>query len=90
MMNHTPGPWKFIEGAAMVRGRNDQAHVCDIRGFGCTDDECAANGRLIASAPELLAALGELIEQLEGIPDWHGAEGLSLEQSKTALEMARG
>ncbi len=36
---------------------------------------------------ELLAALEELLDQLECrcIPDWHGAEGLSLEQARAAI-----
>lgn len=45
---------------------------------------------LFAAAPELLAALKDLIDQLEtiGIPDWHGAEGLSLDQAKEAINKA--
>lgn len=54
--------------------------------------EKQANARLIAAAPALLAALVELIEQLEGIgiPDWHGAEGLSLTQARAAIAKATG
>jgi hypothetical protein len=45
---------------------------------------------LFAAAPALLAALKDLIDQLEaiGIPDWHGAEGLSLDQAKESIAKA--
>lgn len=45
-----------------------------------------------AGGSELLAALKGLVEQLEGIgiPDWHGAEGLSLSQAKSAIAKAEG
>lgn len=51
-----------------------------------------ANARLIAAAPELLEALTELLDQLEtiGIPEWSGAEGLSLDQARTAIAKATG
>jgi hypothetical protein len=47
---------------------------------------------LIDAAPDLLAALGELLEQLDaiGIPEWHGAEGLSLQQAFNAINKAKG
>lgn len=50
------------------------------------------NVRLIAAAPELLDAVKELIDQLEGIgiPDWHGAEGLSLDMARAAINKAEG
>ena len=36
---------------------------------------------------QLVEALEDLLDQLKtiGIPDWHGAEGLSLEQAQHAL-----
>ena len=48
--------------------------------------------RLLAAAPELLDALKGLLDQLDaiGIPDWHGAEGLSLESSRSAIAKAEG
>ena len=46
---------------------------------------------LHASAPKLLAALEELLEQIAGIgiSDWHGAEGLDLLQARTAIHEAK-
>ena len=45
------------------------------------------NNRLRAQRDQLLAALSGLLDQLEGIgiPDWHGAEGLSLEAAQSAI-----
>jgi hypothetical protein len=45
-----------------------------------------------SSFEPLLAALKDLIDQLEaiGIPDWHGAEGLSLDRAKEAINKAEG
>lgn len=88
---YTPGPWQAL-GEAM--------HVVDSGGWdvAMTIDsaprvghaERLANTRLIAAAPELLAALVELIDQLEGIgiPEWGGAEGLSLDQAWAAIAKA--
>ena len=47
---------------------------------------------LIDAAPDLLAALVELLEQLDaiGILEWHGAEGLSLQQALNAISKAKG
>jgi hypothetical protein len=46
--------------------------------------------RQCKAAPKLTAALKDLLNQLEaiGIPDWHGAEGLSLEQARDAIAEA--
>lgn len=58
-------------------------------------DQAEANAAFIVRACNahyaLVEALRELIEQLEGIgiPDWHGAEGLSLDQAKAALSLAK-
>lgn len=59
---HTPGPWAFVagvDGDLWVEGPDPAANViCDIvgregEGTGAEDE---ANARLIAAAPELLAA----------------------------------
>jgi hypothetical protein len=65
-MSHTPGPWVIDEflpehGIYKIRGKDDV--LCLIHSVSETDDpdsESTANARLIASAPELLAALRDL------------------------------
>lgn len=69
---HTPGPWKvdetgeFIETEQPVNLRGEYEHICDFR-----KPYHLANARLIAAAPELLAALRRFLtaerEQSEGI-----------------------
>ena len=59
MSKHTPGPWTTTENTFGVVSV-DGIQICDVRGNGPTDETNEANGSLIASAPELLAAL-ELI-----------------------------
>lgn len=57
---HTPGPWRGhdMEDDAIVAGRPG-AEVANV-GNSCFRDNRAADRRLIAAAPELLAALTEL------------------------------
>jgi hypothetical protein len=65
-MNHTPGPWKEVDGF-IVGGpwADGEFHdICDPRCAPPDDDNTAminANARLIAAAPELLAALQGLL-----------------------------
>ena len=54
-VSHTPGPWHndcFLVTA--TQGRREICHTGEGRG---TSEECEANARLIAAAPDLLAAL---------------------------------
>lgn len=77
MSAHTPGPWQFIDilGACIVRA--GQREVLAYRHS--PDAENKANARLIAAAPELLAALELIAEQSSegagstGPAGWFGA-----------------
>jgi len=62
---HTPGPWS-LEVDAVISDATE-AHICTVLGGEGTrfiDDEdnqeCLANARLIAAAPDLLDALKEV------------------------------
>lgn len=60
---HTPGPWN-ISGAGMDRliySDSDQAWDLAIVRCGGNDRQTEANARLIAAAPDLLAALEALL-----------------------------
>ena len=65
MSGHTPGPWGvavFKSGARSVT--NQSGHfVADVQGIG--QDERNANARLIAAAPELLAACEQVVREVE-------------------------
>ena len=82
---HTPGPWKWerIEGKRVVLmpfddyrivGSNGQPTGILARGFGVdavVEGVDSANARLIAAAPELLAALKHILKTL---PLDHGTD----------------
>ena len=58
-MNHTPGPWKVFDRTLV--GTDDIA-VANVKGSdSISDAQDEANARLIAAAPELLAALKHTI-----------------------------
>lgn len=59
MPEHTPGPWHVGETATTIVFASDHYAVCDAKVFHHVrdDSEPAANARLIAAAPDLLAAL---------------------------------
>lgn len=67
---HTPGPWRITDGGNVCNcvghTLHDEGHVCIA--FAQPVPEGEANARLIAAAPELLAAL-EWCEQVYG-NDW--------------------
>ena len=56
---HTPGPWNLDKRQEKLMGANGQSIVVWNSGlsFGNRTEEAEANARLIAAAPELLAAL---------------------------------
>lgn len=66
---HTPAPWWCYQNPkadsnecakiGVTSAVNDVAH-CDM--FGFTEEQCLANARLIAAAPELLEALQHMLE----------------------------
>lgn len=69
MSEHTPGPWKTRETEehwgrinVHIEGPDDLELAC---AYQRTSSENKANARLIASAPEMLAALEELLD-IEG------------------------
>ena len=70
MSTHTAGPWVFVEWypneyRVTNDGERDRIALIDSN---LPDEECRANARLIASAPELLSALQELL-RCAAIPD---------------------
>jgi hypothetical protein len=79
-MSHTPGPWGW---------NRDETSIGELRGFGITDADHLviippeaidneADARLIAAAPDLLAALEQLLERHEALVAW-GAQVLTWE-----------
>jgi len=80
---HTPGPWTPEFGEAYrVRAQQDGGQVAIMTNLKGRDglagrrngDEVAANARLIAAAPELLAALQEVTMVLDALLNVRGNE----------------
>lgn len=68
---HTPGPWTFDDnmGCRDIRGA-DGKPIASTHGL-ANDDEDQANARLIAAAPELLAALKTALKCIEYCREHH-------------------
>lgn len=102
MSGHTPGPWLLSDGGRTVYaltqyGFNRFWLSIDSCGRPTHDEagpeECRANARLIAAAPELLEALRGLSEVIDaaiwGKP-WQGYPHAQMDAAKAAIAKAEG
>jgi hypothetical protein len=95
MSTHTPGSWTaelldpYDEQEIEIVSKSDcQLHPIAkaVWGDGCRRmDEAEANARLIAAAPELLAALVRVVRYAESEPDG----GATVEVHRANIEQAR-
>ena len=91
MSKHTPGPWRFNSHAwAPSQGTvvSSQSHpICELaeaKHRQCYGGQTGYDGPLIAAAPELLAALREIVESKSGY-------GHSMwDRARAAIEKATG
>lgn len=68
-MKHTPGPWRLVGDCIEAGGAHRLLPVAVLPRAKGHEAEDAANGALLAAAPELLAALREVLEiALQCIP----------------------
>jgi hypothetical protein len=96
MLKHTPGPWQRVvarnTSAAYTRiGAGDYGAVADCGGCRPSQEENAANARLIAAAPDLLAALRAFVEQatkVSGFPQTYEPYVGALVAARTAIAKA--
>lgn len=97
-MKHTPGPWAFAEGDADRNAMSDVTKaddpefriayvICDARNKLAREQDIA-NARLIAAAPDLLAALVNIAEAFDA-NDSHGIRE-EIERSRIAITKACG
>lgn len=88
---HTPGPWTLEVGVTVldkVWDAEGQFPVASfITGRRHDADEGTANAKLIAAAPDLLAALIEL-EKVESSPHSETVRYLAREQARAAIAKA--
>ena len=71
--HHTPGPWAFVTPDGMVvrhpQVYSDTGPVCNATWLGDSKlGELTANARLMAAAPEMLAALRRLFKACGHMP----------------------
>jgi hypothetical protein len=85
-MAHTPGPWSADYGDFAAYCETG-AEVCEVTrgnhddGTRIADDEMEANLRLVAAAPELLAALKRMREVFEQLSDdWRELDATYVDQ----------
>ena len=101
-MTHTPGPWRITTDFIGVYD-SEARRIANMDSDGAPDfseDETLANARLMAAAPEMLAALEAVIDDLrEGIQDaldngasefWVANARKRLLNARAAIRKARG
>lgn len=89
--NHTPGPWYVINerGNAIVRAEKLGA-VSHVFVADCGLDFLAEdNARLIAAAPDLLAALEDALKDLSALSQWDRASACA-RTARAAIAKAKG
>ena len=100
MNKHTPGPWQHGDlddgDTIYVFGRGEDTLVCEVNDTDLDADEAEGNARLIAAAPELLAACKAAVEYAEtcrDIPEFSSGYCIGtdhLEAIKAAIAKAEG
>ena len=87
MNQNTPGPWFNVDHTEIRADYPNQngTHVATIWAHGC--DQTKANARLIAAAPDLLAALET---RLPVAASAYGAMTNDLDAARAAIAKARG
>lgn len=92
---HTPGPWIVTPDDYAVYETDDHGQrgetVCVLSGYGSNKSLRNANARLIAAAPELLAALEEFCRECDGYLDGNdGHPWGTLLKGRAAIAKATG
>lgn len=96
MNNHTPGPWAAMEPKSDYEGRIFDRSIMAAsasgnpipvaRAYNNIGTNCAANARLIAAAPDLLAAL----EYIIGWKPEAWSSETARDLARAAIDKARG
>jgi hypothetical protein len=92
--NFTPGPWVYSQEDQQVHLPGDPSKlIADVRGWGWLQKlpEGAAiqnaNGKIIAAAPDLLAACHEMLTAILNKPEWCNLSG-KMELAEEAITQA--
>lgn len=97
MTNHTPGPWYCIPTSYHAHDyrliKPDKTPL-PYQAEANDHSEARANARLIAAAPDLLAALSELSCIVQGLLDGddcrHSIDSFTLQPARAAIAKAKG
>ena len=91
MSKHTPGPWTVDETWMLIMGPGN-VEIAAIHGGDMRADRQSGriNARLIAAAPDLLAACEEMFSNLAGPLDYSSRYGLMWTFAQAAIQKARG
>lgn len=93
-MEHTPGPWKLDSGRRIITpsGTFFLAYGKDKHGNAEFRDFCELdrNAHLVAAAPELLEALGNLLSYAEDAASDADERPGCINQARAAIAKARG
>ena len=94
MTQHTPGPWRVAFGNRLeVHGPKDEigwpASIVYNAGL-CTSEEAQANARLIAAAPDMLAALQDIMAESSRDDDDHDVIATIQGVCRAAIAKAKG
>ena len=91
---HTPGPWelKYEKTGRTIDAviKMGKAAIYFTRGIGQTFEEQQANARLIASAPDLLSALEEMISVFQDHEQYDEESAEVILSARAALRKAKG
>lgn len=92
----TPGPWEVspLDGEK-VRDHRNEVGIAVMSGYYREVDERQANARLIAAAPDLLAALKELLElfdsngtEFDTVQEWETVKSAAANKAAKAIAKA--
>lgn len=94
MSAHTPGPWSVeidhqTETPEFIRAYH-KGEMFDIASLSDETEDIKANARLIAAAPDLLAALDDLLSYLEGYDHDYPEAAPKFDRARAAIAKAEG
>lgn len=96
---HTPGPWGFASDGSIRSNHTptnnyQSEYICSLLHYrDDRQDEKVANGHVLVAAPDLLAALEEMLAEYEGYSDgWEddSAAHAICASAKAAIAKAKG
>lgn len=87
MGEHTPGPWEVADFGDNYYGQRYGEVAFLLAKEGASFEATEANARLIAAAPDLLAALCDFVAAFDRDAHFFGTE---YEAARTAIAKARG